>query len=110
VYTVYRPVVLNQGRSALAERLANRAALLVLDAVWNRLDVNAFDVFGPRCRALITTRDIEDAYAIEPNHRSVWQAIHVSVATLPDVGDRLDYHGSPVGRGGWLRTRLPGGA
>jgi hypothetical protein len=41
----------------LAKLLADKAALLVLDDVWTRLDVNAFDVLGPRCRALITTRD-----------------------------------------------------
>jgi WD40 repeat protein len=159
----------NQGRTALAERLANRAVLLILDDVWNRLDVIAFDVLGPRCRALITTRDagmlqslggpqhvldlltaaearnllalsaglpldalpgeaaavlaecgrlplaialcggllrrgmsaasivqqlqqarldrIADRHAVEPQHQSVWHAIHVSVAALPD-GER----------------------
>ncbi len=157
----------NQGRSALGEWLANRAVLLILDDVWNRLDVSAFDVLGPRCRALITTRDagmlqslggprhvldllteaeaghllalsaglapdalppegsaivaecgrlplaialcggllrrglaaaavvqqlqqaridrIADRHAIEPHHQSVWQAIHVSVAALPEA-------------------------
>ncbi len=53
----------NQGRAALAERLANRATLLVLDDVsrTRRLDVNAFDVLGPRCRALIAARDAAPA-------------------------------------------------
>jgi WD40 repeat protein len=156
----------NQGRSALAELLTNRAVLLILDDVWDRRDVHAFDVLGPRCRALIATRDagmlqslggpqhvldlltdaeagnllalsaglapsslpseagailakcgrlalaialcggllrrgmsaasivqqfqqaridrIADRHAIEPHHQSVWQAIHVSVAALPD--------------------------
>src|SRR5262249_9344229 len=47
----------NQGRDALSKLLADKAALLILDDVWNRLDVNAFDVLGPRGRCLITTRD-----------------------------------------------------
>ncbi len=157
----------NEGRSKLAELMREKAALLILDDVWNRLDVHAFDVLGPRCRSLITTRDggllrslggpqhvldlltddeavhllaltadlspdalpaeavailaecgrlplavalcggllrsgmpagliveqlrqshidrIDDDHAVEPHHRSVWQAIHVSVAALPDA-------------------------
>ena len=31
--------------------------LLVIDDVWRRGDVDAFEVLGARCRALITTRD-----------------------------------------------------
>jgi len=31
--------------------------LLVLDDVWSARDATAFDVLGPRCRSLLTTRD-----------------------------------------------------
>ena len=46
-----------EGRTKLKDLLADRTALLILDDVWRRSDVDAFDVLGPRCRALITTRD-----------------------------------------------------
>ncbi|HEX5271302.1 MAG TPA: NB-ARC domain-containing protein, partial [Gemmataceae bacterium] len=48
----------HEGKRALKELLANRAALLILDDVWRRADVDWFDVLGPRCRALVTTRDL----------------------------------------------------
>ena len=41
----------------LRDALAQRAALLVLDNVWQRPHAEAFNVFGPRCRLLLTTRD-----------------------------------------------------
>jgi WD40 repeat protein len=47
----------HEGRVALKELLERRAVLLVLDDAWRRQDVEAFDVLGSRCRALITTRD-----------------------------------------------------
>ena len=47
----------HQGKEALRKQLADKAVLLVLDNVWRRSDVDSFDVLGPRCRALITTRD-----------------------------------------------------
>ncbi len=48
----------HQGNALLKELLADKAVLLVLDDAWRRGDVDAFDVLGPRCRALITTRDV----------------------------------------------------
>ena len=47
----------HEGKAALKALLADKAVLLVLDDAWRRSDVEAFDVLGPRCRALITTRD-----------------------------------------------------
>lgn len=46
-----------QGRVALSRLLDSRAVLLILDDVWERTDAGAFDVLGPRCRAVVTTRD-----------------------------------------------------
>ena len=47
----------HQGKVRLKELLADKAVLLILDDVWRRPDVDWFDVLGPRCRALVTTRD-----------------------------------------------------
>lgn len=46
-----------QGLGVLRQLLAQKAVLLVLDDVWHASDAQAFDALGPRCRALITTRD-----------------------------------------------------
>jgi WD40 repeat protein len=46
-----------QGLGVLRQLLAQKAVLLVLDDVWTARDAQAFDALGPRCRALITTRD-----------------------------------------------------
>ncbi|MBI5605952.1 MAG: TIR domain-containing protein [Deltaproteobacteria bacterium] len=47
-----------QGQGVLRQLLLQKAVLLVLDDVWHASDAKAFDVLGPRCRALVTTRDI----------------------------------------------------
>jgi hypothetical protein len=41
----------------LADLLRERACLLILDDVWQKDHVECFDVGGPRCRLLLTTRD-----------------------------------------------------
>jgi NB-ARC domain/TIR domain len=46
-----------EGRTQLKNLLADKAVLLVIDDVWRRGDVDAFNVLGPRCRAMLTTRD-----------------------------------------------------
>ena len=46
-----------QGKGQLVELLEQKAVLLVLDDVWDTTHAEAFDVLGPRCRAVITTRD-----------------------------------------------------
>lgn len=46
-----------QGRGVLQQLLAQKAVLLVLDDVWQTSDAQAFDVLGPRCRTMVTTRD-----------------------------------------------------
>lgn len=45
------------GKQRLRELLEQRAALLVLDDVWQRAHADAFDVLGPKCKLLFTTRD-----------------------------------------------------
>jgi hypothetical protein len=47
----------HEGKEKLRALLEEKAVLLVIDDVWRRGDVDAFDVLGPKCRALITTRD-----------------------------------------------------
>jgi WD40 repeat protein len=47
----------HDGQMKLKDLLADKAVLLVIDDVWRRPDVDAFNVLGPRCRAMITTRD-----------------------------------------------------
>jgi hypothetical protein len=47
----------HEGKEKLRDLLRDQAVLLVIDDAWRRGDVDAFDVLGPRCRALITTRD-----------------------------------------------------
>ena len=46
-----------EGKAALKEFCAQKAVLLVLDDIWSARDAEAFDVLGPRCRMLVTTRD-----------------------------------------------------
>ena len=47
----------HEGRVKLRDILKDKGVLLILDDVWRREDVDWFDVLGPRCRAMITTRD-----------------------------------------------------
>jgi hypothetical protein len=47
----------HEGRVKLREILKDKRVLLILDDIWRREDVDWFDVLGPRCRAMITTRD-----------------------------------------------------
>ena len=47
----------HEGRVNLRDILKDKGVLLILDDVWRRQDVDWFDVLGPRCRAMITTRD-----------------------------------------------------
>jgi hypothetical protein len=46
-----------EATALLRELLQDRAMLLVLDDVWQREAAEAFEVGGPRCRLLITTRN-----------------------------------------------------
>lgn len=45
------------GKEQLHRLLQDRAVLLVLDNAWAHQDAAAFDVIGPRCKFLLTTRD-----------------------------------------------------
>jgi hypothetical protein len=51
-------------KAILAQILKERACLLIVDDVWRRQDAEAFQVGGPRCRLLITTRDAEIAIGL----------------------------------------------
>ena len=46
-----------QGRKLLANQLASKSCLLILDDLWEYKTAEAFDVLGPTGRYLITTRD-----------------------------------------------------
>ncbi|MBP7828686.1 MAG: TIR domain-containing protein [Kiritimatiellae bacterium] len=55
---------LPQGQGVLRELLQSRSVLIVLDDVWHAKDAQAFDVLGPRCRMLVTTRDAGILHAL----------------------------------------------
>ncbi|MFH1197783.1 MAG: NB-ARC domain-containing protein [bacterium] len=48
---------IEQAKGTLRNLLLDKAALLVFDDVWNAADAAVFNLLGPRCRALVTTRD-----------------------------------------------------
>jgi WD40 repeat protein len=48
---------LEQGRTVLSGLLADRAILLILDDLWEGEHAKAFDMLGPKCRMVVTTRD-----------------------------------------------------
>jgi hypothetical protein len=60
-----------EGKTRLKKLLEDKAALLILDDIWRRSDVEAFDVLGPRCRQLITTRDAGLLHEISGIHHVV---------------------------------------
>ncbi|MCU0857634.1 MAG: NB-ARC domain-containing protein [Pontiellaceae bacterium] len=68
-----------QGQGVLRELLQAKAVLLVLDDVWYAKDAQAFDVLGPRCRMLVTTRDAGILHALHGGH------IPVSLFTEPEA-------------------------
>ena len=55
---------LPQGQGVLRELLQDKSVLLVLDDVWQASDAQPFDVCGPRCRMLVTTRDAGILHAL----------------------------------------------
>jgi hypothetical protein len=46
-------------KNALAQRLKDKACLLILDDVWKRTDAEVFRIDEPKCRLLLTTRNAE---------------------------------------------------
>jgi WD40 repeat protein len=70
---------LPQGQGVLRELLAAKAVLLILDDTWQASDAQAFDVLGPRCRMLVTTRDTGILHALHGEH------IPVSLFTEPEA-------------------------
>ncbi len=53
-----------QGKSVLEALLKDKAVLLVLDDVWQSVHAEAFAVLGPRCRLLITSRNLNVAQTL----------------------------------------------
>ena len=70
---------LPQAQSVLRDLLQAKSVLLVLDDVWCARDAQAFDVLGPRCRMLITTRDMGILHSLHGEH------IPVSLFTEPEA-------------------------
>lgn len=72
------------GKEKLRELLAERAALLILDDVWERYHADAFNVAGPRGRILLTTRDagLVTALAARENHYRVELPTQAEAETL----------------------------
>ena len=60
--TTFESVI--QGQGILRELLQARAVLLILDDIWRAADTIGFDVLGPRCRLLVTTRDAGILHAL----------------------------------------------
>jgi WD40 repeat protein len=62
-----------EGKETLRESCVGRAAMFVLDDVWQRPHAEAFNVVGPRGRLLLTTRDagLMSALAALENHYQV---------------------------------------
>jgi len=78
------------GKEKLRELMRERAALLVLDDVWQRSHAEAFNMLGPRGRILLTTRDggIVTALAAKENHYQVHLLTETeSKALLAKAGD-----------------------
>ncbi|MCX6879371.1 MAG: NB-ARC domain-containing protein [Verrucomicrobia bacterium] len=68
-----------QGQGVLRELLQAEAVLLVLDDVWQSSDAQTFDVIGPRCRMLVTTRDAGILHALHG------ELVPVSLFTEPEA-------------------------
>jgi hypothetical protein len=68
-----------QGQGVLRELLQAKAVLLVLDDVWQSSDAQTFDVIGPRCRMLVTTRDAGILHALHG------ELVPVSLFTEPEA-------------------------
>ncbi|MBF0217153.1 MAG: TIR domain-containing protein [Candidatus Omnitrophica bacterium] len=45
------------GKQRMTDLLKSRAALIIIDDVWDRKHADAFNVLGPRCKLLLTSRD-----------------------------------------------------
>jgi len=89
------------GKQKIKELLVDRAALLILDDVWQGTDANAFDVLGPRCKMLLTTRDAGLVISItgtgyqvqlptEPEALALLaSAAHATVESLPKLANEI---------------------
>jgi len=58
-------------KNELAELLKNKACLLILDDVWDKVQLEAFQVTGSNCRIIFSTRDAEIAREVGARLQSV---------------------------------------
>lgn len=58
-------------RHRLQEALYQRKALLIVDDVWDIQQGKQFEVAGPRCRTLFTTRELDIAHHLATKDRTV---------------------------------------
>jgi transcriptional regulator with XRE-family HTH domain len=86
-----------QGRARLGELLASRRCLLVLDDVWQADHAAAFDVLGPGCRLLLTTRDADVLAAVgAAEHRLDVLAPDQALSLLADAAGQAEKALPPV--------------
>lgn len=86
----------HEGKTNLKELLADKAVLLVLDDAWRREDVDAFDVLGPRCRALVTTRNAGLLSSLGSSHHLVELLTDEEALRLLAVGAEVDPDALPA--------------
>jgi tetratricopeptide (TPR) repeat protein len=90
-----------QGRGVVREMLRERALLLVFDDVWQTADVTRVAEPGPRCRALVTTRDAGvldslqclrvavDSLDEAESLRLLGEAVQTPVSALPSAAHQI---------------------
>lgn len=96
---------LDAATSRLAELLAHRQILIVIDDIWNRAHLNPFMQGGPLCARLITTRDSsslpESVARIPVDAMKKDEAVELLKTGLPPVdGETLQRLAADLGE--WL--------
>ncbi|MET0648420.1 MAG: NB-ARC domain-containing protein [Pyrinomonadaceae bacterium] len=105
---------LDAAANRLAELLADRDVLVVIDDVWNREHLRPFTVGGQRCACLITTRHHDAlprrAVRVEVDAMRQGEAVALLGAGLP-AGGEADLRRLAARLGEWpLLLKLAGGA
>jgi len=80
----------SQGKECLRGLPAQRAALLVLDDIWEGAHAEAFDALGPRCRMLAPARNCTACGAIN-TMSSAWPS-HPTAGASDDVDRHVQAH------------------
>jgi WD40 repeat protein len=99
----------SEGRIKLQELLAEKAVLLILDDAWRRADVDAFNVLGRRCRALVTTRDASLLTSLCGTHHLVELLTNEEASRLLAASVGCEVHDLPAQAPALLKEcgRLP---